>query len=117
MKNGRIKHTTIPQSKILYKLIALTLGNPLRRLTMNANKILTRMGVQGGQTILEVGCGPGFFTMPAARMVEDGTIYALDLYPMMIENVEKKVRKQRLENVKTINSPRVAQDSTMKALT
>ena len=62
------------------------------------------MGVNGGQTILEVGCGPGFFTVPAARMVEDGTIYALDLHPMMIENVEKKVRKHRLDNVKTINS-------------
>lgn len=104
MKNERIKHTRIPHSKIVYKFIAWTLGNPLRRLTMNANKILTRMGVQGGQTILEVGCGPGFFTIPAARRVEDGIIYALDLYPMMIENVEKKVRKHRLENVKTINS-------------
>jgi ubiquinone/menaquinone biosynthesis C-methylase UbiE len=72
---------------------------------MNANKVLTRMGVQEGLTILEVGCGPGFFTIPAARRVEDGTVYALDIYPMMIENIEKKVRKHRLENVKTINSP------------
>jgi ubiquinone/menaquinone biosynthesis C-methylase UbiE len=73
---------------------------------MNANKILARMGVQEGLTILEVGCGPGFFTIPAARRVEEvGTIYALDIHPMMIESVEKKVRKHRLENVKTINSP------------
>ncbi len=72
---------------------------------MNANKVLTRMGVQEGLTILEVGCGPGFFTIPAARRVEDGTVYALDIYPMMIENVEKKATKHRLENVKTINSP------------
>jgi ubiquinone/menaquinone biosynthesis C-methylase UbiE len=106
MKNERIKHTRIPHSKIVYKFIAWTLGNPLRRLTMNANKILTRMGVQGGQTILEIGCGPGFFTIPAARRVgAGGTIYALDLYPMMIETVEKKAGKHRLENVKTINSP------------
>lgn len=72
---------------------------------MNADKVLTRMGVQEGLTILEVGCGPGFFTLPAARRVEGGTVYALDVYPMMIENVEKKVRKHRLENVRAINSP------------
>ena len=105
MKNEEIKHTRIPHSKIVYKGIAWTLGNPLRRLTMNANKVLTRMGVQEGLTILEVGCGPGFFTIPSARRVKDGTVYALDIYPMMIEMVEKKVRKHRLENVKTINSP------------
>jgi ubiquinone/menaquinone biosynthesis C-methylase UbiE len=105
MKNEKIEHTRIPHSKIVYKFIAWILGNPLRRLTMNAIKILTSMGVQVGQTILEVGCGPGFFTIPAARIVEDGTIYALDLYPMMIEDVKKKVKKYRLDNVKTINSP------------
>jgi len=105
MKNEKMKHTRIPHSKIVYKFIAWTLGNPLRCLTMNSNKILIRMGVQTGQKILEVGCGPGFFTIPAARMVEDGTIYALDLYPMMIEIVKKKDKKHRLDNVKTINSP------------
>ncbi len=105
MKNERGKHTRIPDSKIVYKIIAWALGNPLRRLTMNADKVLVRMGVQEGLTVLEVGCGPGFFSMPAARRVEDGTVYALDLHPMMIETVEKKARKHRLENVKTINSP------------
>ena len=105
MKNERIKHTRIPHSKIIYKFIAWALGNPLRHVTMDANKTLKRMGVKRGQTILEVGCGPGFFTIPAARMAEDGTVYALDIYPMMIENVEKKARKHRLDNIKTLNLP------------
>ena len=105
MKNEKIKHTRIPQSRIVYKLIAWFLGNPLRRLTTNSDKVLTKMGVQEGLTILEVGCGPGFFTIPAARKANGGTVYALDVYPMMVENIEKKVRKYRLGNVKSINSP------------
>ena len=105
MKNDEMKHTRIPQSRIVYKAIAWTLGSPLRRLTMNADKVLTRMGVQEGLAILELGCGPGFFTLPAARRVKNGTVYALDIYPMMTETVENKVRRHRLENVKTINSP------------
>jgi ubiquinone/menaquinone biosynthesis C-methylase UbiE len=105
MKNKEVKHTRIPHSKIVYMGIAWTLGSPLRRLTMNVDKVLASMGVREGLTILEVGCGPGFFTIPSARRVKNGTVYALDIYPMMIETVEKKVRKHKLENVKTINSP------------
>jgi len=71
---------------------------------MNPVNVLTKMGIQKGLTVLEIGCGPGFFTIPAARIVEECNIYALDLSPLMIENVKKKVKKQRLENVKTITA-------------
>ena len=79
---------------------------------MNPIDILTRMGTQKGLDVLEVGCGPGFFTVPAARIVEEGNIYALDLSPLMIENVNKKVEKQRLENVRTLTT--AASDTGLK---
>jgi demethylmenaquinone methyltransferase/2-methoxy-6-polyprenyl-1,4-benzoquinol methylase len=100
-----IKHTRIPHSKFIYKTISWALGNPFRRLTMNSDKVLTKMGVLEGQTILEIGCGPGFFTIPAAQKSVKGKVYALDIYPMMIEVVERKVRKHQLSNVKTLNVP------------
>lgn len=100
-----MKHTRIPQSRIVYLGLAWFLGSPLRRFTMNANTVLITMGVQEGLTILEVGCGPGFFTIPAARMANSGTVYALDIYPMMTDVVARKARKSGLENVKTINAP------------
>ncbi len=105
MKNREIKYTRIPQSKIVYLGLAWFLGSPLRRFTMNANRVLGIMGVREGLTILEVGCGPGFFTIPAAMMAKGGIVYALDVYPMMTQRVEQKVRKSGLANVKTINRP------------
>ena len=99
------KHTRIPQSRIMYKMLALFLGNPLRRLTTNPIDVLTKMGIERGLSVLEVGCGPGFFTIPAARIVEEGNFYALDLSPFMIQHVKKKAAKQKLENVKTITAP------------
>ena len=96
------RHTRIPQSRMVYKIAAFILGNPLRRFTMNPIKVLTRMGIQRGLNVLEVGCGPGFFTVPAAKMAEGGNIHALDLSPPMIENVKKKVEKHSLMNVKTL---------------
>jgi len=100
----RNKHTRIPQSRIVQKIMAFVLGNPLRRLTMDPVDVLTKMGIQKGLRVLEVGCGPGFFTIPAARIVEEGNIYALDLSPLMIKKVKKKVEKQGLENVQTITT-------------
>ena len=103
------KHTRIPQSRFVYTMTAFFLGNPLRRLTMNPFKVLTRIGVRKGLDILEIGCGPGYFTVPAAKMAEGGNVYTLDLSPLMIKNVEKKVNKHGLNNIITITS--VASDT------
>ena len=99
------KRTRILQSRIVYLIITLILDNPLRRFTMNPVNVLTKMGLQRGQSVLEVGCGPGYFTIPAARIVEDGNLYPLDISPFMIQRVNKKAKKHKLDHVKTINSP------------
>jgi ubiquinone/menaquinone biosynthesis C-methylase UbiE len=99
------KRTRIRKSRIVYLIITLILDNPLRRFTINPVNVLTKMGLQRGQNVLEVGCGPGYFTIAAARIVEDGNLYPLDISPFMIERVRKKARKHRMENVKTIIAP------------
>ena len=43
------------------------LANPLRKLIHSPEKILDRY-IQPGDTVLDFGCGPGFFTVPMARM-------------------------------------------------
>ena len=101
---NRNMQTRMRQSRMVYLIIAFILGNPLRRFTMNSMDVLTRMGVRKGINVLEVGCGPGFFTIPAARIVEKGNIYALDLSPFMTKNINRKVEKQKLKNVNTITS-------------
>lgn len=98
------KRTRILQSRIVYIIVTLILGNPLRRFTMNPINVLTKMGIQRGLNVLEVGCGPGHFTIPAARIVEEGNLYPLDISPFMIERIKKKAKKHKLEHVKTINA-------------
>ena len=66
-------------------------------------KVLNAAGFEAGQKVLEVGCGPGFFTIPAAKIVgESGSVYALDVNPLAMERVQRKIEKEGLTNVKTI---------------
>ena len=62
-------------------------------------------GAKRGDVILDYGCGIGFNTIPAAEIVgKEGMVYALDIHPLAIKSVEKKIREKGLKNVKTILS-------------
>jgi ubiquinone/menaquinone biosynthesis C-methylase UbiE len=64
---------------------------------------LRAAGLEPGHKVLEVGCGPGFFTVPAAKMIgQGGTVYALDVNPLAIEKVRHKVERAGVSNVKTV---------------
>ncbi|MFX1508061.1 MAG: class I SAM-dependent methyltransferase [Promethearchaeota archaeon] len=90
-------------SKWAFKMMSLIHDNPFRRKFSNPQKILEDAGLKSGQQVLEVGCGPGFFTIPAAKIVTaSGTIYALDIHPLAKKRVEEKIKTEKLTNVKTI---------------
>ena len=59
--------------------------------------------MKSGQEVLEVGCGPGFFTIPAAHIVgEEGIVYAIDTHPLAIKRVKNKIKKAGIKNIKPI---------------
>lgn len=92
-----------PEPKWAFKMMSLIHDNPLRRNFTDPYKTLKSAGLKPGQKVLEIGCGPGFFTIPAAKIVgEKGTVYALDIHPLAMERVQEKVRKEGITNVKTI---------------
>jgi len=69
----------------------------VRRWVQNPQKILNPY-IKEGMTILELGCGPGFFTVDMARMVGDtGCVIAVDLQEGMLGKVRNKIKKTRLE--------------------
>ena len=69
-------------------------------LFVDPQRLLAQAGIRDGQRVLEVGCGPGFFTIPAAKMAgETGYVYALDINPVAVEHVRRKITRARLGNV------------------
>jgi len=74
--------------------------NPIRRRTMRP--VLDRIGIRPGERVLELGPGPGIFTVGAARRTgPDGRLIAVDIQPRMIAQVQRRVQQAGLSNVET----------------
>lgn len=74
--------------------------NPLRRYYMS--RVLDRVGIRSGERVLELGPGPGTFTVEAAgRTQPGGSLVAVDIQPEMISAVKREVEKAALDNVET----------------
>ncbi len=77
---------------------AFALDNPIRRLIHNPQKILG-VYIEAGQTVLDVGCGPGTFSLAMAKMVgESGKVIAVDVQEEMLQIVREKAARQGLES-------------------
>ena len=64
--------------------------------------ILRSLGIQNlTGKIVDMGCGYGTFTIPAAQL-NQGTIYALDIENEMIRTTQQKAKAAGLKNVQTI---------------
>jgi len=68
------------------------LDNRLRRWLQNPQKIVMPY-IKPGMTVLDLGCGPGFFAVEIARLLNDsGKVIAADLQQGMLDKVSKKVK-------------------------
>lgn len=77
--------------------LGYALVSPLRRLLENPERILAPH-VRKGTTVLEVGCGMGYFTLPLARLVGDhGRVLCLDVQPRMLAALERRARRAGLQ--------------------
>jgi ubiquinone/menaquinone biosynthesis C-methylase UbiE len=62
--------------------------NPLRAVFMPASRTLRHFDLRPGQTVLELGPGPGYYTIEASRIVgTTGRLLCLDLQQGMIERL------------------------------
>jgi SAM-dependent methyltransferase len=99
-KNKKTYRSRFETSNIAYWTIRLMHDNPILPLVRNPYKLLKAAGLEEGYKVLEVGCGPGFFTIPAARIVGDeGHVYAIDIHPRAVDRVKKKTEREALTNV------------------
>jgi ubiquinone/menaquinone biosynthesis C-methylase UbiE len=76
--------------------LLFTFDNPLRKLIHDPEKILASY-VMSGITVLDIGCGMGYFTLGLAKLVgEDGKVIAADLQEPMLMGLRKRANRAGL---------------------
>ena len=75
-----------------------SLDNIFRRWIQNPRKLL-RPYITEGMTVMDYGCGPGFFTIDMAHMVGSaGRVIAADLQEGMLQKLRQKIQNTKFED-------------------
>jgi ubiquinone/menaquinone biosynthesis C-methylase UbiE len=62
--------------------------------------ILKEANIKAGDRVLDFGCGPGSYSLAAARLVgESGEVFALDIHPLAIRSVTRKASRKGYKNI------------------
>ncbi len=70
-----------------------------------SEKVLKEVGIKKDQIILDFGCGSGYYTIPAAKIVGDGgKVYALDKSRASLREVMRRAKSQKLKNIRIIET-------------
>ena len=76
-----------------------------RHQVMPPEPILRAAGFAAGQVAVDLGAGPGFFTLPAAQLVgQSGRVYAADITPSMLEICQRRAAEAGLTWIATVRS-------------
>ncbi|HVP23279.1 MAG TPA: class I SAM-dependent methyltransferase [Conexivisphaerales archaeon] len=78
------------------------LNNPLRRRSEPPSRLLDMLGVKGTDTLVDFGCGPGYYTMEAARRAR--LVIAVDISEEMLDKVKEAASKAGVSNVRCVRS-------------
>jgi ubiquinone/menaquinone biosynthesis C-methylase UbiE len=85
------------KNRVCPVLLAGGLDNKIRRYLQNPRKILGPY-IEEGMTVLDLGCGPGFFSIELAQMVgKSGRVIAADLQEGMLRKIGEKIQGTELE--------------------
>jgi ubiquinone/menaquinone biosynthesis C-methylase UbiE len=80
------------------------LSTPVRRLMHNPRRVVSGLA-EPGQTVADLGCGPGFFTLPLAQLVGDeGRVIAVDLQQAMLDKLAVRAERAGLSGRITLHA-------------
>lgn len=93
--------TSVPDDMTSEEFIRHLLA-PDRAEHLDPFRVLSFSDINSHETIADVGCGPGFFTIPLAKFLISGKVYALDIDEDMLTACRQQVNQARLGNVEIL---------------
>ena len=81
------------------------LNNPCRREWEQTAKYAAEVGLKPGQTVADIGCGPGYYSFILSKKVgPSGKVLALDLKKGHLDFIDAYVKTNGITNITTINN-------------
>ena len=77
--------------------------HPDRDKKLQIDRVMDLLGISAGKNVGDLGAGSGWFTVIASKRVgATGVVIAEDINPLAIEYIGKRIRKDGIENVRTV---------------
>lgn len=77
---------------------AFTLLIPIRNLFLSPKKLIDRLKLEASMQVLEVGSGPGYFSLHVARQLPRGNIVLADIQQEMLDYAKKRLSRKKITN-------------------
>jgi len=78
---------------------AFLIDNPIRRALLKPARIVDKLGLTAAEHVLELGPGPGFFSVEIAGRLSDGRLELFDIQPEMLDKARHQLERAGLSNV------------------
>ena len=75
-----------------------------RRRSLDTHRLLSVLPMFAHHWVADIGCGPGYFTVPIAKYLFDGKVFALDIQTEMLDATRGALEKLHLTNVDIMRS-------------
>ena len=79
--------------------LSFVLGSALRRFVLSPGELADRLHLKESSRVLEVGPGPGYFSVEVARRLPQGRLELFDLQREMLEQARRRLERAGLHNV------------------
>lgn len=102
-ERGREEYLGRPIAQTMHYLGAPWLVRESREREEEPAKMLASLNVEPGQTVCDLGCGNGFYTLKLAKLVgPKGSVLAVDIQPEMLEMLAERAKSRGVPNIEPI---------------
>ena len=78
------------------------LDRPEREKEERSDLLIKALPLAAADVVADIGAGVGYFSFPVAERVPDGAVLAVDIQQEMLDELERRKRKQGVDNVQTV---------------